>query len=220
MGAVIIHLRPPLLAAFRWALRPSRATYPEARAGSPQLLPQTPAGVLLVLLQVGFAVPRLSPIARWSLTPPFHPYPDRDPRGERYPGGLFSVALSRGSPRVGVTHHLALWSPDFPQLAPRSPSRLVQSTILCRVHPNRVPAVQFGVASTESQQLGRSATLDNAAMVEHHNLVGITNRAEPVRDGQRGAAGSEVVERRLQLVLGIGVQRAGRLVQDQHARVA
>jgi hypothetical protein len=30
-------------------------------------------------------------------------------------GGLLSVALSRGSPRVGVTHHLALWSPDFPQ---------------------------------------------------------------------------------------------------------
>jgi hypothetical protein len=30
-------------------------------------------------------------------------------------GGLFSVALSRGLPRVGVTHHLALWSPDFPR---------------------------------------------------------------------------------------------------------
>ena len=30
-------------------------------------------------------------------------------------GGLFSVALSRGLPRVGVTHHRALWSPDFPQ---------------------------------------------------------------------------------------------------------
>ena len=26
------------------------------------------------------------------------------------------MALSRGSPRVGVTHHLALWSPDFPRL--------------------------------------------------------------------------------------------------------
>jgi uncharacterized integral membrane protein len=25
------------------------------------------------------------------------------------------VALSRGSPRVGVTHHLALWSPDVPR---------------------------------------------------------------------------------------------------------
>jgi len=25
------------------------------------------------------------------------------------------VALSRGLPRVGVTHHRALWSPDFPR---------------------------------------------------------------------------------------------------------
>jgi len=30
-------------------------------------------------------------------------------------GGLFSVALSRGSPRVGVTDHLALRSPDLPR---------------------------------------------------------------------------------------------------------
>lgn len=29
-------------------------------------------------------------------------------------GGLFSVALSIGSPRLGVTQHLALWSSDFP----------------------------------------------------------------------------------------------------------
>jgi len=32
-------------------------------------------------------------------------------------GGLFSVALSRGSPRVGVTDHPALWSPDLPHRA-------------------------------------------------------------------------------------------------------
>ncbi len=30
-------------------------------------------------------------------------------------GGLFSVALSRGSPRVAVSHHFALWSPDVPR---------------------------------------------------------------------------------------------------------
>jgi len=42
------------------------------------------------------------------------------------------VALSRGSPRVGVTHHLALWSPDVPRqnkVSPaltRPPSRLVR----------------------------------------------------------------------------------------------
>ena len=66
----------------------------------------------------------------WSLTPPFHPYPV--PRTAR--GGLLSVALSRGSPRVGVTHHPARWSPDFPRRArqppypPRSPGRLVPRT--------------------------------------------------------------------------------------------
>ena len=30
-------------------------------------------------------------------------------------GGLLSVALSRGLLRVGVTHHCALRSPDFPR---------------------------------------------------------------------------------------------------------
>jgi len=29
-------------------------------------------------------------------------------------GGLFSVALSRESPRLAVSQHPALWSPDFP----------------------------------------------------------------------------------------------------------
>jgi len=28
----------------------------------------------LVLLRVGFTVPQLLPVARWALTPPFHPY--------------------------------------------------------------------------------------------------------------------------------------------------
>lgn len=35
--------------------------------------------------------------------------------GRQTTGGLFSVALSRGSPRVAVSNHPALWSPDFPR---------------------------------------------------------------------------------------------------------
>src|SRR6185312_12726715 len=38
-------------------------------------------------------------------------------------GGVFSVALSRGFPRVGVTDHPALRCPDFPRRA--IPSRLL-----------------------------------------------------------------------------------------------
>ncbi|GAA4984185.1 hypothetical protein GCM10025792_34510 [Pseudonocardia tropica] len=54
------------------------------------------------------------------------------PRGSGEPrGGLFSVALSRGSPRVAVDNHPALWSPDFPrrdpEAPPRPPDRLVRT---------------------------------------------------------------------------------------------
>jgi len=53
----------------------------------------------------------LLPEARWSLTPPFHPYPSRT-------GGLFSVALSLRSPWADVIRHRALWSPEVPQPIP------------------------------------------------------------------------------------------------------
>lgn len=50
------------------------------------------------LLPVGLAMPVRLPGPRWALTPPFHPCPE-------FPGGLFSVALSLGLPRPGVTRH-------------------------------------------------------------------------------------------------------------------
>ena len=46
-------------------------------------------------------------------------------------GGLLSVALSRGSPRVGVTDHPAVWSPDLPHRAVR-PGATARPT-----HPER-----------------------------------------------------------------------------------
>jgi len=45
---------------------------------------------------MGFSVPRRLRFARWSLTPPFHPYQRR----LRNAGGIFSVALSVGTTRV------------------------------------------------------------------------------------------------------------------------
>lgn len=40
-------------------------------------------------------------------------------------GGLLSVALSRESPRVAVSHHRVLWSPDVPRHMPRPPGQLI-----------------------------------------------------------------------------------------------
>lgn len=56
-------------------------------------------------------------------------------------GGLLSVALSRGSPRVGVTHHPALWSPDVPRRGCSAPPTRPPGRLVRRVpHRTRRPA--------------------------------------------------------------------------------
>src|SRR6476660_186733 len=94
------------------------AIYPEARASSPRTPPQTRVRILLILLQVGFTDPPQSPgmlVVSYTAVSPLPPSLRCQAPHRLVRGGLFSVALSRGSPRVGVTHHLALRSPDFPR---------------------------------------------------------------------------------------------------------
>lgn len=62
------------------------------------------------LLRAGFTEPPRSPGVLVRSYRTVSPLPRRRGRG-----GLFSVALSRGSPRVAVGHHPALWSPDVPR---------------------------------------------------------------------------------------------------------
>src|SRR5258708_14339942 len=75
----------------------------------------------LALHPMGFSVPPGSRPERWALTPPFHPYHRPCKHGR---GGLFSVALSVGTPHgvaspvyprpARVTRHRALWRSDVP----------------------------------------------------------------------------------------------------------
>jgi hypothetical protein len=105
-------VEPKLGRSFLW-----ERGHPRPRAAYPQRLYRggPPLAAYLALLPLGFAMPRMSPPARWALTPPFHPclYPVN-----RAIGGLFSVALSveAVTPRPGVTWQRALWSPDFPRV--------------------------------------------------------------------------------------------------------
>src|SRR5690242_13560164 len=70
-----------------------------------------PPAPCLTLLQVGFTEPSGSPRTLVRSYRTVAPLPVR----RSAIGGLFSVALSCGSPRLGVTQHLALWSPDVPR---------------------------------------------------------------------------------------------------------
>ena len=62
-----------------------------------------------VLLPMGFTLPPLLPAARCALAAPFHPC--RPGRGRA--GGLFSVALSLGSPPPAVSRHRILVEPGL-----------------------------------------------------------------------------------------------------------
>ena len=78
-----------------------------------------------VLLPVGFTVPLALPSARCALAAPFHPYRTRP--GERC-GGLFSVALSLGSPPPDVIRHRMSMEPGLsspPVEAERPSGRLM-----------------------------------------------------------------------------------------------
>lgn len=89
------------------------ATVPEGKAGHLMslLFGLAPGGVCLADRSPG----------RWcALTAPFHPYSRAcSTAAERLTSGLISVALSLGSPPLGITQHPALWSSDFPRAQSR-----------------------------------------------------------------------------------------------------
>src|SRR5690606_30660457 len=110
------------------------------RAGRPRTFAQSRERLLLTLLRVGFTEPPPSPAALVVSYTTVSPLPashvgEAEPNGPALTGpwntgGLLSVALSRGSPRVAVGNHPALRSPDVPRQRrhsslPRPPGRLI-----------------------------------------------------------------------------------------------
>src|SRR5689334_15911009 len=106
-GAAAIHLGLPLPAGSSGLPAGSGGPASNACAGPPWR-------ALLALLRVGFTEPPRSPGVLVGSYPTVSPLPPGS-HAARPGGGLFSVALSRGSPRVAVSNHPALWSPDVPR---------------------------------------------------------------------------------------------------------
>ena len=114
---------------------------------SPSAHPAIPFLPYLVLLRVGFAMPRALLRGRCALTAPFHPYRNsRTSQAPRLAPALPSRPAQSGSafaghlpaavcflwyfPSIGlepnvpdVIRHTALWSSDFPLSKPRSPGK-------------------------------------------------------------------------------------------------
>src|SRR5438445_8419016 len=161
----------------------------EHRAGRPQPLAQAPRpgrrAALVTLLRVGFTKPpgslRALVVSYTTVSP--LPRPGRNP--DR--GGLFSVALSRGSPRVGVTDHPALWSPDLPH-------RAMHARPGATARPTRPPP-RIGVPGTKVR---RCPTMGRV----HHRPAGPESRrarvpfGAPLADGRPDPASMASLARR------------------------
>src|SRR5258707_14131430 len=76
-------------------------------------------------------------------------------------------------------------------------------------------APHVGIEAVPGQQLGMAPALGDTAAIEHHDLVGIDDGGEAVRDHHGGAAAAHLLQRALDLLLGARVERAGRLVEQQ-----
>ena len=79
--------------------------------------------------------------------------------------------------------------------------------------------IQAVVMTLASHQFVVAADLDDTATVEDDQSIGVTQRGQAVRNGNRRTSSYQVVECLLDFLLGGGVDRLGRLVEDQDARV-
>jgi len=171
--------RPSILTRRR---RRVLAAYPQASDGPSSI------ACCLALLRVGFTEPPRSPgvlVVSYTTVSPLL-------RARVRRSGLFSVALSRGSPRVAVNNHPALRSPDFPRRRPLMlPSRGADAT----ARPARPPIKYRTGTGAGSRRPGwRRAWLiePNPGQKCHPALphwAGADNRAGHSGAGHSGAGG-------------------------------
>ena len=89
--------------------------------------------------------------------------------------------------------------------------------------PVPVGELQCGQPCVElvgAHEFGMRALRDDAAVVHDDDAVGLQHRREPMRDDDRRAPLHQAIERGLHQSLALGIERAGRFVEQQDRRIA
>lgn len=79
---------------------------------------------------------------------------------------------------------------------------------------------EFGVTSVEPDQFVVGTVFDDAPVFKHDDVVGQAHGAETVADEDGGFAAREDAESGEDLIFGLRVERAGRLIEDEDTGVA
>ena len=102
----------------------------------------------------------------------------------------------------------------------------VASVLSCACRPARVillnhelSAREFRKTAAFRDQFIKSSAFDHASAVEQQDARGIANGRKPVGDHETGTSLHHFVECGIDLGLGHGIERAGRLVEDQDRRI-
>src|SRR5262249_33167963 len=80
-------------------------------------------------------------------------------------------------------------------------------------------AVEMGVEAAPGQQFLVRPPLGDSPFVQHDNLVGVANCREPMGDQKGGASLHQPPQSLQKQLLGVGVQGAGRLVENQDGSI-
>src|SRR5438477_8857459 len=141
-----------------------------------------------------------------------------------------STMRTRGSSIPATTSRVA--SSDFPTFTTTSShtsstertvatmGKLRLMALRTRVNPDSKSApelqvIQSAVQPVGGEQIGMRAALHDPPFGEHDDEVRVLHRGEPVRDDEDRAVRHQSVDRLLDQPLGFGVERAGRLVENQ-----
>lgn len=84
----------------------------------------------------------------------------------------------------------------------------------------QLPAQHLPVPTFLAGKLLVRADFDDASVLHHHNLIGMTNRAQPVGDDEACAPLHQPLQRFLDHRLALAVEVAGRFIEDEYARIS
>src|SRR5260370_6812168 len=119
---------------------------------------------------------------------------------------MTELAYARGViDRIASGQHRRALSATFPLLRHLFEHSLRRRSLLLAC-PHRC------VMAMPGQQVEMAAALDYLAAVEHQDLVGIDDGGEPVGDDEGGAVLRDLAQARLDLALGLRLERPGPLV--------
>jgi hypothetical protein len=79
--------------------------------------------------------------------------------------------------------------------------------------------MQFGVQPAACEQFFVCAALDNSPLIEHQHQIGIVHGRETVGNDETGAPAQQATQRLLDQLFGARIDAAGRLVENEDARV-